>query len=125
MQTQQKGWMPSNLKHPFPSEIRIENLSSRMLNGWPTPNRRSNCRACSIILNWSNRCHSSYYNLCSGILDQSPLAWRTICGITALVSLSSLFAQLRIPMNFEEFIPLQKNSLLHKIVNPWKEAFTF
>ena len=59
----------------------------------------------------------------AGALDQFPAAWQWICGLTACLSLSSLFAQWHIPMAVNQIVPVHKDSLLERIVNPWKEAF--
>lgn len=59
----------------------------------------------------------------AGALDRSPTAWQWICGMTALISLSSLFAQWKIPTKSREVIPSQNKTHLEKIVNPWKEVF--
>jgi hypothetical protein len=63
--------------------------------------------------------------LFAGFLDQSPHAWRWICGITVILSLSSLFAQWQIPSPdaASDSIP-PKKPIFEKITSPWKETFS-
>ncbi len=61
--------------------------------------------------------------LIAGVLDKSPGLWQWICGATALLSLSSLFAQWKIPLKTNEIEPYKKQPFLERVINPWKEAF--
>jgi hypothetical protein len=57
-------------------------------------------------------------------LDHSPIMWQWLCSGTALLGLTSLFAQWHIPMRFDTQINLPKRTLLEKIATPWKETLT-
>lgn len=59
----------------------------------------------------------------AGILDHSTFMWQWLCSGTALLGLTSLFAQWHIPMSTDKKIPQPNRSFLEKIVTPWKEAF--
>ena len=61
-----------------------------------------------------------------GLLDDHPGSWRPLCCLTALVGLSSLFVQMRVPIPVDNKVPLPTQSipLKTRITEPWKEAFT-
>ena len=59
----------------------------------------------------------------AGALDRSSGTWQWLCSGTALLGLSSLFAQWRIPMPVHRNNPLPKRPFLEQVLNPWKEAF--
>ncbi len=56
------------------------------------------------------------------LLDDNYQAWRWIFPVTALLSLSSIFLQLRIPIRIENSVQpnVTKTSLYEQIVLPWK-----
>lgn len=62
--------------------------------------------------------------LFAGFLDQSPKSWRWICGLTVILSLSSLFAQWQIPSpDRASYAIAIKKPIFEKIAIPWKETF--
>jgi len=59
------------------------------------------------------------------ILKNSILPWKTCCGIAALISLSSIFAQMKLVFPSEhQTTPQEKISSGNKILMPWKAAFS-
>jgi hypothetical protein len=66
--------------------------------------------------------------LLGGLFDRYSTSWQIVCGITALMSLSSVFLQLRVPIpaSLNQKTPLEDRpceSLSQKIARPWREAF--
>lgn len=63
--------------------------------------------------------------LIGGLLDLHQNAWKILCSCTALIGLSSLFVQMKVPISLDTLpVPLPSISLKSRIINPWKEAFT-
>jgi hypothetical protein len=61
--------------------------------------------------------------LMGGVLDLYPFAWQWICGGAALVGLSSIFVQLRVPIPVEVFPVRERVGWGIRVIKPWKEAF--
>ena len=63
--------------------------------------------------------------LMGGILDLNQRSWQFLCSITALLGLSSIIAQLRVPIPIDttQPLPYPKPIVKNKITKPWKEAF--
>lgn len=63
--------------------------------------------------------------LMGGILDLNQKYWQILCSITALLGLSSIIAQLRVPIPLDTSQPLSYPEPIkkNKIIKPWKEAF--
>lgn len=58
------------------------------------------------------------------VLDRAPAAWAPLCGVAALISLSSLWMQLRIPMPpFVQPAGQEKLPFFQKVMRPWMEAY--
>lgn len=60
----------------------------------------------------------------AGILDHFSSAWQTLCACTALISLTSIFFQMRVPLPLDNFTPPPSLSLSERIIQPWKDAFS-
>ncbi len=59
----------------------------------------------------------------AGLLDFYPSAWKVLCGLTALVSLSSIWLQLRVPIEIGSVpLPQAAPAFRMRIVQPWKDA---
>jgi predicted MFS family arabinose efflux permease len=59
-----------------------------------------------------------------GLLDLYQGSWKLLCCLTALVGLSSLFVQMRVPIPIDSTpLPEKPLPLKARIVGPWKEAF--
>jgi len=60
-----------------------------------------------------------------GLLDFHPKAWQFLSGFTALLGLSSLWAQLKVGIPYTTPAPSssEKTPLSNKILDPWKDAF--
>lgn len=58
----------------------------------------------------------------TGALSSDLLPWQILFGVTALISLSSVFFQFQIPLETAPPIHIQQK-LSEKIMNPWKDAF--
>lgn len=58
------------------------------------------------------------------LLDSHAAAWQILCGLTALLGLSSIFFQFKIPIPRIEKTPsLQKKTFKEALITPWKETF--
>lgn len=58
------------------------------------------------------------------LLDSHSAAWQILCGFTALLGLSSIFLQLKIPIPYTENpVPIQRKTFKEALLTPWKEAF--
>jgi predicted MFS family arabinose efflux permease len=58
------------------------------------------------------------------ILDTYSFAWQIICGATALLGLSSIFLQLRVPIpHLTQEPPPSNLKPLERIIKPWQEAY--
>lgn len=58
-----------------------------------------------------------------GLLDFHPSAWQLLCGFTALVSLSSVWLQLRVPIEINKAVCTSLPPFKIRAIRPWKEAF--
>ncbi len=59
----------------------------------------------------------------AGLLDFHPSAWQFLCVLTALVSLSSVWLQLRVPIEINEAVPAPLPPFKVRVVQPWRDAF--
>ncbi|MBS0651997.1 MAG: MFS transporter [Verrucomicrobia bacterium] len=59
----------------------------------------------------------------AGLLDFHPSAWQFLCGFAALVSLSSIWVQLRVPIEIATAVPAPLPPFKVRVVQPWKDAF--
>lgn len=59
-----------------------------------------------------------------GLLDLYPHAWKLLCCLTAIVGLSSLFLQMKVPIPQNVVLPHAPTPLKTKILQPWKEALS-
>ena len=60
----------------------------------------------------------------AGLLDAQPSMWRWLCGVAALIALSSVFVQFRVPIAVDSAPQVRERlSLSKRIVKPWKDAF--
>jgi hypothetical protein len=59
----------------------------------------------------------------AGLLDFHPSAWKFLCGLTALVSLSSVWLQLRVPIEVSGAVAKPLMPLKAWVFQPWKDAF--
>ncbi len=61
-----------------------------------------------------------------GVLDLHQNSWKFLCCITALIGLTSLFVQLKlpIPVNNLRLPHPTRNSLKNRIIQPWKDALS-
>lgn len=60
----------------------------------------------------------------AGILDHFSSSWKLLCAFTALISLSSIFFQIRIPIRIGKLPKPPKLKFSEHIFNPWKEAYS-
>lgn len=60
----------------------------------------------------------------AGVLDHYPSIWRFLCCSTALLSLSSILVQIRVPIALEPLKVIPRLSFKQRITQPWKEAFS-
>lgn len=59
-----------------------------------------------------------------GLLDLHQNSWKVLCCLTALIGLSSLFVQMKVPISLDTIPPPAPTvPLKTKIIQPWKEAF--
>lgn len=58
-----------------------------------------------------------------GLLDLYPNAWQVLCSLTAVIGLSSLFMQMKVPIPQDVVLPLPPTPIKTRIIQPWKEAF--
>ncbi len=58
-----------------------------------------------------------------GLLDLYPKAWRLLCCLTAIVGLSSLFLQMKVPIPTPPLSPSPSTPLKKQIFKPWKDAY--
>src|SRR3989339_709155 len=59
-----------------------------------------------------------------GLLDLHENSWKILCSLTALIGLSSLFVQIRVPISIDPIATaLPTLPLKSRILGPWKEAF--
>jgi len=59
----------------------------------------------------------------AGLLNINIFPWQTLFGVTALIGLSSIFAQIQVPIPVTPIIDSRKRQKLpEKILTPWKEA---
>ncbi len=57
------------------------------------------------------------------LLDLSENAWKILCCLTALVGLTSLFVQMRVPIPIDSApLPQETVPLKTRMIQPWKEA---
>ena len=59
----------------------------------------------------------------AGLLDFYPPAWKLLCGLTALVSLSSVWLQLRVPIEISRAPSTPLSPFKARVLQPWKDAF--
>lgn len=59
-----------------------------------------------------------------GILDLYPHAWQLLCCLTAIVGLSSLFLQMKVPIPQSTVSDLPPTPFKMRIFQPWKDAFS-
>lgn len=58
------------------------------------------------------------------LLDANIFSWQILFGMTTLISLSSIFAQLQVPLPLAQSLDSdEKQKFTEKIFTPWKEAF--
>jgi hypothetical protein len=58
-----------------------------------------------------------------GLLDLHTKSWQILCCLTSLLGLTSLFAQLQVPIPYTPPTPLPKSPFKQKIFKPWVDAF--
>ncbi len=58
-----------------------------------------------------------------GLLDLHEKAWQFLCAFTALLGLSSLWVQLKVPIPKKHNLPEKHPLKTNKLIRPWKEAF--
>ena len=58
----------------------------------------------------------------ANLLDHDSASWQILCGVTALISLSSIFVQLKVPLSVD-VIPKTKIKWSTRLIKPWKDAF--
>jgi predicted MFS family arabinose efflux permease len=59
----------------------------------------------------------------AGLLNINIFPWQTLFGVTALIGLSSIFAQIQVPIPVTPIIDSRKRQKVpEKILTPWKEA---
>jgi hypothetical protein len=58
-----------------------------------------------------------------GILDIHPKSWQFLTALMALLGLSSVFAQLKVPLPFDP-VPAPPKKVQNPLIQPWKDAFT-
>lgn len=59
-----------------------------------------------------------------GILDLHERSWQFLCGLTALIGLSSIFVQMRVPIPKESLITQPLPPIKKRLIQPWKDALT-
>ena len=61
-----------------------------------------------------------------GILDLHQNSWKFLCCLTALIGLTSLFVQIKLPIPLDKLTPLRTTNtpLKTRIIQPWKEAIS-
>ncbi|HSX12585.1 MAG TPA: MFS transporter, partial [Rhabdochlamydiaceae bacterium] len=59
----------------------------------------------------------------ANILDYYPSAWKLLCCFTALLSLTSIWVQIRVPIPLDTVQVISHLGFRERIVRPWKEAF--
>ena len=63
--------------------------------------------------------------LMAGLLDFHPSVWQFLCGLTALISLSSIWLQLRVPIEATPVVSLTPQPPFKtRLIQPWKDAFS-
>lgn len=58
-----------------------------------------------------------------GLLDLHPKAWKFLCSLTAILGLSSLWIQLKVPIPEDSKTIKQIEPKTNRLLKPWKEAF--
>lgn len=61
--------------------------------------------------------------LMGGLLDLHERCWQFLCGFTAIISLSSVLVQMRVPIVSEQQEP-SPSPTKYSLLQPWKEAFS-
>lgn len=62
----------------------------------------------------------------TALLNKNVFPWQMLFGITALISLSSIFAQIQVPLpSTLRSSPPIRQKFAEKMINPWKDAFRF
>ncbi len=60
----------------------------------------------------------------TGLLSKNVFPWQVLFGIAALIGLSSVFAQMQVPLPANlKISPVVRQKFSDKIITPWKEAF--
>jgi predicted MFS family arabinose efflux permease len=59
----------------------------------------------------------------AGILEYHRSSWQILCCCTALLSLSSILLQIRVPIALEPVKAVPRLDFKERIIKPWKEAF--
>ncbi|MBI3236418.1 MAG: MFS transporter, partial [Chlamydiales bacterium] len=60
----------------------------------------------------------------AGFLKHNPAAWHFLCAAAALISLSSVWIQMKVPIEMRNVPDLPVPSFKSRLVQPWKEAWT-
>lgn len=59
----------------------------------------------------------------AGFLKHYPSAWHFLCAAAALVSLSSVWIQMKVPIEIGNVQQIAIPSFKHRLIEPWKEAY--
>jgi hypothetical protein len=60
----------------------------------------------------------------TALLNKSVFPWQVLFGIAALISLSSVFAQMQVPLPpTATVVPVLRQKFSEKLITPWKDAF--
>ena len=59
-----------------------------------------------------------------GLLDLHQRAWQFLCSLTALIGLSSIFVQIRVPIPEESLSEPSITPVKNRLIQPWKEAIS-